>query len=78
MKSTLLSKLALSLMGFAFFIATASAQTPDPGNLTITVQENENGSITFSASGTATTFFGGPVFFTPTDGNPANPQPPHT
>ncbi len=78
MKSTLLSKLALSLMGSALFFAGATAQEPSPGNLTITVQENENGSITFSASGTATAFFGGPVFFTPTDGSPGNPQPPHT
>lgn len=77
MKSTLLSKLAMSLMGSVMFLATASAQFPEPGNLTITVQENENGSVTFSASGTANAFFSGVVFYTPFDPNPANPQPPH-
>jgi hypothetical protein len=78
MSSKPLSTLTVALAGLFGFLAPATAQLPNPGNLTITVQENENGSVTFSASGTAYTYFSAPLFNTPTDGNPANPSPPHT
>lgn len=78
MSSKPLSTLPVALAGLFGFLAPATAQLPNPGNLTITVQENENGSVTFSASGTAYTYYSAPLLNTPTDGNPANPSPPHT
>lgn len=74
---SLLQPLFALVLGTAALSGTASAQlNEDPGNLTITVQENENGTVTISASGTANIMNSG--FFGTTSADPGVPTPPAT
>jgi len=83
MKSIIFSRLLHSLravLGVALITAPTAMVfgLPDPSTLTITVEELANGSVQFSASGTAYANGSGTFSTTPSISNPSDPSPPHT